>query len=270
MHDPYAVAFEIKRPWHDRLTKEQKEKKAQMERDGRSMFRYRPSWVTIWHRDKGGHDGACNWSWPKLTLKQRERIKSFAWREGRERYFLRSSTKKWEGSRTLAEALQRALILHVAQLIGVKMTFDEASKRAAMTIHDPNCVDPAGEFCFLPGYHTNFPDHDTDREREYHFERICTNIAQGILRDRRPWYKHPRWHVHHWRIQIPVLQRIRTFLLDSCRDCKGRFVWQEGWIGYSWNNERRYWLQPLSTRTCPKCGNKQCASAEKQGEAVQA
>jgi hypothetical protein len=42
----------------------------------------------------------------------------------------------------------------------------------------------------------------------------------------RPWYRHPRWHVHHWSIQIPIWQTIRRYLFERCSKC-GK--------GYSWN-----------------------------------
>lgn len=53
MHDPYTVAFEIRSP---------------IRRPMRGFpDGYRECWVTIWHRDRRGVDGACGWSHPRLT-----------------------------------------------------------------------------------------------------------------------------------------------------------------------------------------------------------
>lgn len=51
MHDPLAVAFEIRRPWPSRTT---------FKSGGR---RYFPPLITVWHREPGGHDSGtvCKW-----------------------------------------------------------------------------------------------------------------------------------------------------------------------------------------------------------------
>jgi len=43
-----------------------------------------------------------------------------------------------------------------------------------------------------------FRDEKFDREERIHAYATC--IYGWILREQRPWYRHPRWHVHHWRI----------------------------------------------------------------------
>lgn len=43
--------------------------------------------------------------------------------------------------------------------------------------------------------------------RIYHTARI---IYTSILRDIRPWWKHPKWHVHHWRIVVPLFRSWRN------------------------------------------------------------
>jgi hypothetical protein len=39
----------------------------------------------------------------------------------------------------------------------------------------------------------------------------------------RPWYKHPKWHVHHWQVQIIPLQRCKRWVFSRCVLCGGRF-----------------------------------------------
>lgn len=40
----------------------------------------------------------------------------------------------------------------------------------------------------------------TDAERMARIESMASMIYGYILRDTRPWYRHPRWHIHHWRL----------------------------------------------------------------------
>lgn len=44
----------------------------------------------------------------------------------------------------------------------------------------------------------------------------------------RSWWKHPRWHIHHWRIQVHPVQQLRRWLFTRCERCGKRFPY-----GYS-------------------------------------
>lgn len=63
MHDPLTVAFEIRLPF------------------GRTSFGYRPSFITIWHRDpeKRGDDDSCDWFGRRRNLNKREAALEQAW-----------------------------------------------------------------------------------------------------------------------------------------------------------------------------------------------
>lgn len=40
-----------------------------------------------------------------------------------------------------------------------------------------------------------------DREKPEDRARRFASVVYGwILRAERPWYRHPRWHIHHWRL----------------------------------------------------------------------
>jgi len=54
-------------------------------------------------------------------------------------------------------------------------------------------------------------------ERETRQERIhkaAVMIYGWVLRETRPWYRHPRWHVHHWRVTSRLLPKLSARILN--------------------------------------------------------
>jgi hypothetical protein len=223
MHDPQTVAFDIKAPWT---------------RKG-----YRPTLVTIWHVDpeRDGSDDSCGWSYPKLTQDQRRRIRDFAWHEGRDPYFLREAGKEWTGSRTEAETLYRALVLLTARAVRVPLTYEAASLYASQRVHNGGFEDAARNFCWLPGYHCNGAD-SAERRQDY-FAGIMAGIARGLLADARPWYRHPKWHVHHWKLQFHTAQAFKRWAFSRCAGCGGRFAFGYCPVSHQWDGVGPRWFR---------------------------
>lgn len=223
MHDPLTLAFDIKAPWKVRG--------------------YRPSLLVIWHRDpeKDGSDDSCGWSFPKLTQAQRTRIRDFAWHEGQDPYFLREAGKTWTGSRAEAECIYRALVLLTARAIGLRLSVEDATRFAIERIHNGGLDDSARFLCWLPGYHCN--GEDSKQKRQDELASTMCGIARGLLREHRPWWRHPRWHVHHWIIQTPVLQDIKRWLFSRCASCGGRFRWGYSPCTTNWNTAGPRWFR---------------------------
>lgn len=76
------------------------------------------------------------------------------------------------------------------------------------------------------------------RQRKERIGSMAGAIYSWILRANRPWYRHPRWHVHHWRIQIPFLQHLRRFLFTRCEKCGSGFTWGESPVSNQWDRPR--------------------------------
>lgn len=51
-----------------------------------------------------------------------------------------------------------------------------------------------------------------------HYRRWQDEQGQWQVKFLRGW----KWHVHHWRIQVPPLQELRRRLLTRCEWCRGR------------------------------------------------
>lgn len=235
MHDPMTLAFEIKYPWA----------RSRTPLKNGDVRVYREPIISVWHIDpeRDGSDDSCGWSFPKLSKKQRERLKNRAWSEGQNPYFLRfASREPPRFQRAEMETLYRGLVLFVADTLGIPCTYEQAARKAATAIHHPSCIDTATVFCYLNGYHNNFPEtepgSDSDkRMREEHFVGVTAGIARELLRERRPAWRHPRWHVHHWQVVVHPWRKLRRLLFERCGQCGKRFGWNEAPITYSWSGK---------------------------------
>jgi len=71
--------------------------------------------------------------------------------------------------------------------------------------------------------------------------RIC-QIFRIYKAHARPWWRHPRWHIHHWQIRIVPIFQLKRWLFSRCKFCGKRFAW-----GYSpcadWGNSGPRWFR---------------------------
>lgn len=74
-----------------------------------------------------------------------------------------------------------------------------------------------------------------ETKRDERIRNVAATIYGWILRETRPWYRHPRFHVHHWKIQIRLLQMLKRAFIERCAFCGKGFKWNEsvysGWSG---------------------------------------
>lgn len=76
----------------------------------------------------------------------------------------------------------------------------------------------------------------TEKKRQVRIENVASVIYGWILRETRPWYKHPRWHVNHLKLQIHVWQLFHRWAFERCSKCGKGFHWRETVCG-SWSGD---------------------------------
>lgn len=189
---------------------------------------------TLWHVDpeKDGSDDSCGWSYPRLTKQQMDRLDNLAWWEAREPWFMAQRAKKYNDP-ARAECLIRGIIVFAAKVLEVKMTWESICKMACELTHN-GCENFRGSLCYLPGYHSNF-ETDTPKHREECFKSSLYSIGQVILRSKRPWYKHPKWHFWHWQLQVHLWDAWKRWMFARCYVCGKGFCWKESVVGRGWD-----------------------------------
>lgn len=103
--------------------------------------------------------------------------------------------------------------------------------------------------------------YDAKKHRAERIASMASCIYGWILRESRPWWKHPRWHIHHWKIQVPQWQLARRWLFDRCAKCGGRFKWGQSAIGHQWDPPppRPFRSQQGICHDTPECGGRNVA-----------
>lgn len=63
----------------------------------------------------------------------------------------------------------------------------------------------------------------------------------------RPWWRHPRWHIWHWEINVLPLLRLKRWLFSRCKICGKRFTWADcckgNVISQSWHGSGPAWFR---------------------------
>jgi len=49
-------------------------------------------------------------------------------------------------------------------------------------------------------------------------ESLIGSIAGALHRRFKPWYRHPRWHVHHWQVQVHLFRNLKR-MVEPCATC---------------------------------------------------
>lgn len=92
-------------------------------------------------------------------------------------------------------------------------------------------------------------------------ESLIRIVAACLHRRFKPWWKHPRWHVHHWEVQIHFWHTFRRWALSRCCKCGGRFTWGESPYSSTWDVPKLKFLQGETHIYHGRCGGQTPASS---------
>lgn len=210
MHSPETLAFDIY------LGK--KEKKG---------GHYKTPFITIWHIDpeKDGSDDSCGWFIrnrhidPKIIEKVK---KEFEFQFKHNYWFNDGGYPKFSTSGLALDMYYRAAWQIFMYYDGDKPT-DRAKRRLTKFMHKylfdilhfaENSVDSLHDSIWMK-YGV-----EEKQERINHFTSV---ITADIMRKLRPWYKHPKWHIHHWQITFPIFKHFWRVNFERCDICRMRF-----------------------------------------------
>lgn len=247
MHDPMAVAHEI-------YLGPKKKKNGH----------YRSPFITIWHVDpeKDGTDDSCGWFIRERHMDKKiieKVVKEFTseWDNtftGENGYVYNTGWFNPEGDNMLSV---RGIVLNM-YIYAAKIVFDPDNKNPTRTWkkawkfvnnnyaqimyfaeNNRDSIRQTILRVFQIGCNVEY----TKESRENMIRDCAKIVATDIARKTRPWYKHPRWHIHHWRIQLPVLRNFIRKYFTKCSIC-GKRGFGNGPAFSDWNGTKIW---------CEKC-----------------
>jgi len=205
MHDPSTVAFEIY------LGKKQL-------KNGQ----YRNPLITIWHNDpeKDGTDDSCGWfirarHTPQDTLAKIRREFEFNFKNNY--WFDEEGYQIFSTIGTLTQMYNTAAWIHFNH---DRKKLNRFMRKYCYDIIQlaENPVDCMGDDITGKFYISTNSNLLSDER----FNGFAGMIYSDILRKERKWYQHPKWHIHHWSLQIHPLQHFKRRWIDKCSICGTR------------------------------------------------
>lgn len=235
MHDPQTVAFEIRRPWPRKRTAF----------DRAHGWRSWPPLVTIWHVDPeiGGSDDSCGFSYHRLTTTERERAQRLGEQEYRNIFARRWADAAGKDYASVCYDLSPLEAIYWAW----RRLKHDTTPRWRRPIWNWGARLGRREIETIWSLASSPVDnlkHTIDR---CHSEDACGELFMLIERVRltrsRPWYRRPRWHVHHWKFQIHALQAFKRWAFSRCAGCGRRFTWGYSPVTFQWDNGGPKWFK---------------------------
>lgn len=232
MHDPQTVAFDI-----------------YLGRKEKKNGHYKTPLITIWHNDPetDGSDDSCGW-----FIRSRHIDKEILEKVRREFEF-NFKHEYWFNSGGYPKL----------SVIGITLNMYHAAAWQIFMYQDGNrgtnrARRRLNRFMQKFGWDImHFAENPTDslidsinmkygvEETKDRVEHFTSVITADIMRKLRPWYKHPRWHIHHWRLTFPIFRDWYRRNFERCDFCGERIRRQS--VFTDWDSTKHW---------CNTCNNK--------------
>lgn len=85
--------------------------------------------------------------------------------------------------------------------------------------------------------------HYPDSPEHQAFQPLKRAVRAALRPESRRWWRHPRWHVHHWKVQIHTVQSLKRWLFSRCCRCGKGFRWGEAPVSGNWNSDGPKWFR---------------------------
>jgi hypothetical protein len=197
----------------------------------------------LWHVDpeSDGSDDSCGWFIRGRHVDQKvlDRIVSrftFEWTHG--------CPHGWFDEEGYPNYSSHAIVLGMFR-IAANEHFGHWSRRASrfLTRHAFDIL------CFaennFDSLHDSIIQHYGPRDGSVRDQayRMASCAYSWIIRADRPWYRHPRWHVWHWKVNIRATQNLKRWLFSRCCRCGKGFSWGYAPTTGSWNGVGPRWFR---------------------------
>jgi len=220
MHDPKTVAFDIRLPWPGR--------------------QYGIQLATIWHCDpeRDGTDDSCGW-FPRARhgnqatleriIKSFEREFDDVYRSDSGRVYLRGLfAPNGEPHFSVSGIVLNLFFRAANEVFRCNGRTNWKTSRRWMQRHlfdllffAENTTDSLRD-SITRTFEIGCGEKYTPEARSERIRALASSIYGWILRAERPWWKHPRWHVWHWRLQFHPWQNLKRRWWDKCCLCGKR------------------------------------------------
>ena len=213
---------------------------------------YWPPLVTIWHVDpqkrKGTcctkDDDSCGWFSPPHTTEEHAAIEKLgrdqwgtiferqrATNDGESYAYLCYEPSSYDAIYWAWRAIKHAEAKHDGWQYGCKLS---AAELALIYSLDSNPVDN------LRFSVAQVKDAESCGE-------FFLTVYRCYRRFNRPWWRHPKWHVRHWSLQVHPVENFKRWAFTRCAGCGGRFRWGASGVG-SWHGTGPLWFKSENLR----------------------
>ncbi len=208
---------------------------------------YRAPFITIWHVDpeRRGNDNSCGFGYVCMSPEQREEVRKLG---ASEQVFI-------NGEHGYAMN-PFELVLEVWQTIAARMFKRERWKGRGLThrelLYVINLANNPGD---------NLRHSCKGATTPEGMASLFATVLRCYLTYHRKWWQHPRWHIHHWKIQVHPLQAFKRWAFSRCAGCGKRFQWGYCPVSGQWSGGGPRWFRSEQHTYHSECYGQKCGGS---------